>query len=403
MTSYSGDKLRTLAAIAEVFRPYTPIDDIDLFAGRVHEVAEVLGTVYERGRHVVIHGDRGVGKTSLANVMERLLDRRADGQEEARVLVVKAACDSTDNFSSVWRRVFNGIALTRAIRRTGFRAQPAEEQLDLAELLPEVLRPADIVSAARTLGRTVVILDEFDRLQGSETARAFADTLKALSDADADMTVVIVGVGRSVTELIGEHESVERCLKQVGIPRMSDAEADSIVTTGLARAGMTIQLEAKERIIRLSQGFPHYTHLLAKNAAEKALGSDRTEIEMADVEGAIAVALEQAAESVKETYRRAVTPQRRQSLFDDVLLACALAAEAGGGTFGSTDVREALERITGQRMELTRFSYNLGKLCSVERGPVLDRLDYPGRPRYRFRNPLLQPYIVLQGHSRGAI
>ncbi len=61
LTPYSGDKQRTLAIIAEIFQPYAPIDGIELFARRVQEVSEVLGTVYERGRDTVIHGDRGPG------------------------------------------------------------------------------------------------------------------------------------------------------------------------------------------------------------------------------------------------------------------------------------------------------------------------------------------------------
>jgi ATP-dependent Clp protease ATP-binding subunit ClpA len=45
-----------------------PIDEEDLFAGRSHEVRRILEAVFARSKHVVLFGERGVGKTSLSNV-----------------------------------------------------------------------------------------------------------------------------------------------------------------------------------------------------------------------------------------------------------------------------------------------------------------------------------------------
>lgn len=45
-----------------------PIDEQDLFAGRQTEVRRMLEAVMERSKHVVLYGEKGVGKTSLSNV-----------------------------------------------------------------------------------------------------------------------------------------------------------------------------------------------------------------------------------------------------------------------------------------------------------------------------------------------
>src|SRR5688572_20211303 len=45
-----------------------PIDEEDLFAGRQTEVHRMLESVLERSKHVVLYGEKGVGKTSLSNV-----------------------------------------------------------------------------------------------------------------------------------------------------------------------------------------------------------------------------------------------------------------------------------------------------------------------------------------------
>jgi hypothetical protein len=55
--------------------PYTPADQ-ELFAGRTAEVKQVLETILQPQRLLVIHGDAGVGKTSLAaaGVIPRLME-----------------------------------------------------------------------------------------------------------------------------------------------------------------------------------------------------------------------------------------------------------------------------------------------------------------------------------------
>jgi ATP-dependent Clp protease ATP-binding subunit ClpA len=45
-----------------------PIDEEDLFAGRAPEVRRIIEAVLTRSKHVVLFGEKGVGKTSLTNV-----------------------------------------------------------------------------------------------------------------------------------------------------------------------------------------------------------------------------------------------------------------------------------------------------------------------------------------------
>lgn len=59
------------AASQNLFKPKTPIDDDKLFAGRLTQISDVLDAVYEDGGHAVIFGERGVGKTSLARIIDK--------------------------------------------------------------------------------------------------------------------------------------------------------------------------------------------------------------------------------------------------------------------------------------------------------------------------------------------
>ena len=51
----------------DAFSPGAPIDDLNLLAGRAKQIDQMLDAVLQRGQHAILYGERGVGKSSLAN------------------------------------------------------------------------------------------------------------------------------------------------------------------------------------------------------------------------------------------------------------------------------------------------------------------------------------------------
>ena len=90
-------------------------------------------------------------------------------------------------------------------------------------------------------------------------------------------------------------------------------------------------------------------------------------------------------------------------MYPHVLLACALAAEDEFGSFAPSDVREPLSRILRKPCKTAAFSRHLERLSSESRGGVLQRYGGAGTARYRFVNPLLQPYVAMRGLSEGLV
>jgi AAA+ ATPase superfamily predicted ATPase len=86
-----------------------------LFAGRWNELKAVADAVNQPGLHAVIYGERGVGKTSLANVISptiHVLDR--SGKQENEVserLIVKTVTTTGDSFSSIWSKLFGEVSM----------------------------------------------------------------------------------------------------------------------------------------------------------------------------------------------------------------------------------------------------------------------------------------------------
>ena len=86
---------------------------------------------------------------------------------------------------------------------------------------------------------------------------------------------------------------------------MSRAELKQIVTTGAATLGMTVDAAADEEIATLSQGLPHYTHLLGLHATREAIDAGSTVVEPSHVAAAIRKAIEGRS-------RRCIAPPTRR-------------------------------------------------------------------------------------------
>src|ERR1700682_1156763 len=63
------DKLRLRTLVHTTFTPGTPVNRLAMLAGRIKQIDKVLEAVFSPGQHAAIYGERGVGKSSLANLI----------------------------------------------------------------------------------------------------------------------------------------------------------------------------------------------------------------------------------------------------------------------------------------------------------------------------------------------
>lgn len=370
-------KIERIAAVAGAFTPGAPVGRLDMLAGRMAQLTDVVSAVSMRGQHVGLYGERGVGKTSLATVLAEYFSDA--GRSALQTVVVN--CSTDDTFSTLWQNVYAEIGI--------------EEEDD--ELSPESTR-----RKLQTLSPpALIVIDELDRLEDDDVLTALADTIKTLSDHAVASTLVLVGVARSIGELVGEHASIVRALVQIEMPRMTMSELAEILSTGCQRAGLTAMPDAVHDITALSEGLPHYTHLLGLHAGQSAVQDDRTEVTAADVRRAIPKAVDR--HTILSDYQRATRSARKDALFSQVLLACALAPKNQLGFFTSGAIRDPLAVIAGRRIEIPAFSNHLSQFLEPERGAVLQREGSSRRYFYRFSDPIFQPYVVLNGLSRRMI
>lgn len=384
--------------VSEAFSPSAPVSRRDLFAGRTQQMEDLVDTVYERGQHAVIYGERGVGKTSIATVMTRVFD----GHETQ--LGIRVNCDSSDTFGKLWRKVFEHVESLTGTFFDPVDGGAARRVLEDVKVREDIL-PNDVRRVLSELARTkecVVFIDEFDTLRDPMASRLFADTVKMLSDQLVPATLVLIGVADDLDDLIEEHGSVRRALVQIHMPRMSNDELAEVVNQGLELLNMKIEGDALDRITHLSQGFPHYTHLLAQAAARSAIDADRTSVESDDVDKAISRILDRVHQSIREAYELAIASSH-PALYEQVLVAAALAERDERGFFTSVALKVPLLHIVGPDHETAKYSRHLNSLCEPERGPALQRRGLDNRIRFRFDDPLLQPYVIMKALQKGLI
>jgi Holliday junction resolvasome RuvABC ATP-dependent DNA helicase subunit len=382
---------------ARVFTPTAPIDERSLFAGRTDQIRSVIRAVTQKGQHAIVYGERGVGKTSLANVLSSFLQ-----SPDYNVLSPRVNCNSMDTFELVWKKVLDEIKMYRKMQPAGFAATLEQDiSKSSADLLGPEVTPDSVRRALTVLSQNslpILIIDEFDRLT-PDVKRGIADTVKTLSDHAVAATVVLVGVADSVGDLIEEHESVERALIQVPMPRMSSGEIRQIIRIGMQKLGLSVAESVVQRICALAQGLPHYAHLLGLETAAIARERQVDTIDTVILECAITQSIQNSQQSIIKAWHLATMSPRRDNLFSDVLLACAMAHTDDLGYFAAQDIKEPLRQILNRKVEIANYAQHLSEFSDEKRGPVLQRIGGKRRFRFRFTNPLMQPYVVMQGFA----
>jgi energy-coupling factor transporter ATP-binding protein EcfA2 len=366
-----------LTLVGEAFTPAGPVDTYSLFSGRADKLQDVLGAVAQRGQHVALYGERGVGKTSLANIIPEVYELVRPGQ----LLSGKVNANTDGGFATLWKNIYR--------------------ELGISELPPDP-GPEDVrYTLAQSGQTTLIVIDELDRMDDDEALSLLADTVKSMSDHSVPATLVLVGVADSVGELIGEHASIVRNLVQIEMPRMAVDELREIIDKGCEHAKLTASPDAVAEITGLSEGLPHYTHLLSLNAAQRVVMDDRSEITRGDVNAAVPSAVDK--HTLQSDYLKAVRSPRPVHLFKEVLLACAFAQKNQLGYFTPGAVRDPLEIIVGRRLEIPAFSRHLKEFLGPAHANVLEREGLPRKYFYRFSDPIMQPYVILNGISEGLI
>jgi hypothetical protein len=153
----------------------------------------------------------------------------------------------------------------------------------------------------------------------------------------------------------------------------------------------------------LASGLPFYSHALGQASALHAIKDRKLQITEETVSASINDCFEDLDQTLIDAYVKAVTETRKGNIFKHVLAACALADQDELGRFSAASVEEPLSAIVKKPMKGPAFSFHLNELCSPERGSILAKTGSRSHYRFRFVQPIMQPFITMKSLSTRVI
>lgn len=265
------------------FTPAQPIADLRRFSGRADLVEHLIRVIEDRRMHVVLHGERGIGKTSLLHILAILA-------RDARYLVRYTSCSESSEFDDLFRQMMADIQLLYH-REYDPTSPEAEKGLTLGDTFGDrPLTPTNLSEVCAKLAgtRVLLILDEFDRASSAAFRNSVAELIKNLSDRSARVQIVIGGVAGNLAELIEHIPSIRRNVLGVPVGPMSDADLAQIISNAEDLGGIRFDEDARQALLHAANGSPYLVNLIGHQAGHLALDANSSAISIRNVREATA-------------------------------------------------------------------------------------------------------------------
>lgn len=384
--AYSAARL----ALNEVFTPAQPVTERSRFAGRLDVLVRLISILEDQRAHVVLYGERGIGKTSLAHIL-------ADIARESRYHVAYASCGAGSRFDEIFRGVLKDIPMLYT-KNANPAGRDVESGATLADLLPEGTfdaRHLGDICATITGTRVLVILDEYDRIQDPAFRQSIAELVKNLSDRAARVQLVIAGVSANLQELVGYIPSIRRNVVGLPMPRLDSKEIAALIDIGEREAGVKFSPRAVGTIDLLSNGSPYLARLVCHHAGINALNDGRMDVDIKDIN----LGLDEIVEEAENRLTPAARSRKAELLGAKdiaVLGAIARGASTPDGSFTLDDVKAHLSDKTSDAA-VTAELKRIGDM-----GGLLEQTSGVAGTIYRFTDEAL-PFFIWMSVARSHV
>jgi hypothetical protein len=92
---------------------------------------------------------------------------------------------------------------------------------------------------------------------------------------------------------------------------------------------------------------------------------------------------------------RATWTTKRGTIFKEVLYAASLVRTDQHGYFQASDLIGPLSEILNKTVAVSTFMSHLKKFCEDGRGEILKVTGSPKQRKYKFRNPLMKAFVII--------
>ena len=409
MTIRGFDEDRFRAVVRENLSSARPISNPQYLRGRATKLREISRAFNSHGRHVFIYGDRGIGKTSLAQSAATLFQ-----SSDADPILIACQNDST-LFSLVHDTCRRALApldgtskkrVTESLRISVPGLTYGKKLETDSGFAPALTTINEAVAVLHVIAKEhskapVVILDEFDQLKDRKAQKGVADLLKQISDQSVNLRVIICGIGQSLEELIGIHLSSERLITPVELDRLPHDARWEIVSNAAEKFGITVDEEFLIRVGFISDGFPYYVHLLGEMLFWAA--HDEPEeisiIKSSHFYSCVKNAIQSAQVSLRLAYDNAT--QKYSDDYQEVLWAFAdkaLLRRQLTPVYNESYLPIMKRRAERPILTKSQFNNRVYNLTGDRHGNILEA---KGAGWYQFRENVVRGYVRLRAENQG--
>ncbi|MGE3230664.1 MAG: AAA family ATPase [Hyphomicrobium sp.] len=387
-----------------------PVSNHEHLMGRTDMLQKIERAFTSAGRHIFIHGDRGIGKTSLARAA-------ATFHQDSSLPLRTVQCERGATGYGIMRDIALKIlppmkkgAVFKRVTKQQFRISlpglSYEKANELSEgTIPEIASVNEALTIVESLARTynnppVVIIDEFDQIDSMESRRSVASFIKGVTDQEIPLRFIICGIGDSLDAMIGEHQSTGRLLAPLRLEAITvDARLD-IMRSVAGHLGVEVDYESLMRAALISDGFPYYVHLIGEHLFWQMFDDPRdvTVSSPEHFDRALTIAAEMAEPNLKSTYEKAT--QKYKNDYEEVLWAVAdnsMMRRQLSEIYTSSYLR-IMELRKKAPLAKATFSSKLSALASDRHGSILEGT---GAGWYQFRENRHRGYVRLVAERNG--
>lgn len=396
------EKLKT------VISPSRPITTPEFLNGRSKNLRTISRALNNPGRHIFIYGDRGVGKTSLAQTAARL-----EQSSDSDPIVI--GCDVSSTFNQIARDLFRRCMAVQDLfaRKNerekisgGMKFLSKEIEVGLEKgIVPDVSSVNEAADIIRYIcffhsASPVVVIDEFDQISDEKERKLFAQFLKQLSDQEISIKIILCGIGGSVETLLGAHWSTDRLITPINLERLSLDAIWKIAIDALAAFDLELPSVMKTRIGQICDGFPYYAHLIAEHMIWAIYDSKNTSCLVGEEEyhEGIRGAIADSQNALKTAYEAAVVKQKDD--YEEVLWAFADSSLLRVQVTDAFATYEKMMEGRSHRKKVARstFDNRVSRLKTEAHGSILAP---HGGGWYTFRENILRGYVRLRAEREG--
>ena len=392
--------------------PSQEINDPEKLIGRDKYLTRIRRSLLSPGRHVFIFGDRGVGKTSLAKTCGKLAATEdnnfiyiACSEESTFFEIVHSVAASVVRASSNLDSKASGLSLGLSIPGVAGASLGVNSSQSLVakpESFADCVELLKIVRA-RLKGQIVIVVDELDRIKSASEKMYFADLLKNVSAIVEDVRFIFCGIGANVDEVLGSHLSVGRMFEPVEVEKLSHDNLWKIIEAVSEAVGVKIDRGYLLRIGIISDGFPHYVHLIGE-CLFYAMHDDPevvTRCEQRHFAKALSEALQKAEPTLRKIYQMATEKTKNQIEYEDALWSLA------DRTSTRRQIKEiyessyiAVNKAHDVQSALSREYLNK-RFLALKKDSHANIVVGHGSGWFSFRENVVRGYVRLKAESQG--